>query len=202
MKKQIILFVIVFIIGFGGATFGIKKLKQINNAKNTISHQFGDVLDSLNHVKVYYNGAISNVKGRNTIKGYNLGLKYQCVEFVKRYYYEYYHHKMPDSYGNAKSFFNKSLKDASLNKARNLMQYSNPSKSKPQVGDLLVFDGSFFNEYGHVAILSAISKNEIEIIQQNGGKNAATRLKYPLLKTSEGLWLIKNKRLLGWLRKQ
>ncbi len=49
----------------------------------------GQQIDSLNGVYVYYNGSIDNVIGRNTTAdGYNLGLKYQCVEFVKRYYYE------------------------------------------------------------------------------------------------------------------
>ncbi|MDW5290896.1 hypothetical protein [Formosa sp. PL04] len=55
---------------------------------------------------------MGHVSGRNTTPdGYNLGLKYQCVEFVKGYYYEHYNHKMPDSYGHAKSFFNSGIKD-------------------------------------------------------------------------------------------
>ncbi|MFA0963395.1 hypothetical protein AB9P05_16445 [Roseivirga sp. BDSF3-8] len=51
------------------------------------------------------------VSGRNlTPDGYNLGLKYQCGEFMKRYYYLHLNHKMPDSYGHARDFFNPSLK--------------------------------------------------------------------------------------------
>ncbi|MFN6047371.1 MAG: hypothetical protein ACK45C_05080, partial [Bacteroidota bacterium] len=70
---------------------------------NPITHSIGDKLDSFNNVYVYYNGSISHVLERNISKdGYNLGLKFQCVEFVKRYYYQYYKHKMPDSYGHAK----------------------------------------------------------------------------------------------------
>src|SRR5690554_7449178 len=61
--------------------------------------EVGKAIDSLNNVLVYYNGDVGTVIGRNTRNGYNLGLKFQCVEFVKRYYYEFYNHEMPDSYG-------------------------------------------------------------------------------------------------------
>jgi hypothetical protein len=36
-------------------------------------------------------------------------------EFVKRYDYEHLGHKMPDSYGHAKQFFNAALSDGALN---------------------------------------------------------------------------------------
>ena len=59
---------------------------------------FGDKIDSLDGVYVFYNGSVSHTEGRNKSEdGYNLGLKYQCVEFVKRYYYMHFKHKMPDS---------------------------------------------------------------------------------------------------------
>ncbi len=78
-------------------------VKRINLNPN---FEIGQKVDSLNGVVVYYNGGVNHVADRNVTKdGYNLGLKYQCVEFVKRYYYEYFHHKMPDNYGNAKDFF-------------------------------------------------------------------------------------------------
>jgi hypothetical protein len=75
------------------------------------TYKFGQKIDDFNGVAVYYNGKISTVKGRNvTADLYNLGLKYQCVEFVKRYYYKKLNHKMPNSYGNAKDFVQESAK--------------------------------------------------------------------------------------------
>jgi surface antigen len=143
---------------------------------NPITRSIGDKVDSFNNVYVYYNGSIGHVLERHISKdGYNLGLKYQCVEFVKRYYYQYYKHKMPDSYGHAKDFFNKNLSDGAFNKGRNLRQFSNPSSTKPKIGDILVFDGHEFNPYGHVAIVTAVSNETIEIIQQNPGPNAPSR---------------------------
>ena len=69
-------------------------------------YHVGDIVDSYNGVPVYYNGDVGHVLERNTTSdGYNLGLKYQCVEFVKRYYYAHFDHKMPDAMGDAKDFF-------------------------------------------------------------------------------------------------
>lgn len=142
----------------------------------------GTKIDQLHGVAVYYNGRVGNVSGRNTSKdGYNIGLKYQCVEFVKRYYYQHFNHKMPDSYGHAKDFFDKSLADGSKNRRRNLTQYKNPSQTKPQVGDLIVFDRTKYNPYGHVAIISKVSKNRVQIIQQNPGPKGKSRESYPLI---------------------
>ncbi len=164
-------------------------------------HEIGDKIDSLNGVYVYYNGGVDNVTERNTSEdGYNIGLKYQCVEFVKRYYYEHYNHKMPDSYGHAKSFFDEKFADSTLNTTRNLIQFTNPSKSKPCIGDLIVFGGTVFNRYGHVAIISDVSDSQIEIIQQNPGPFAPSRVLFDLDSTG-GKWTIVNDHALGWLRK-
>jgi surface antigen len=163
------------------------------------SYGVGQEIDSFNGIPVYYNGWFSNIQGRNvTNDGYNLGLKYQCVEFVKRYYYEYFNHKMPDSYGHAKDFFDKSLRDGQKNKARNLFQYTNASRSKPKVSDLLIYKASTFNKFGHVSIVSRVSDDEIEIIQQNIGSQSRETFK---LIYSDGLWKIKSRLIVGWLRK-
>lgn len=184
----------LFILSFIAVPF----LKKFNfNNKYTV----GQTVDSLNGVPVYFNGGVDNVLDRSITKdGYNLGLKYQCVEFVKRYYYEYLHHKMPDSYGHAKDYFDKTLTDGQKNEKRNLTQYTNLSKTKPQISDLIIFSGTLFNRFGHVAIISNVSDNEVEIIQQNSGPFGKTREKFSV-KNINGKWKINNKRVLGWLRK-
>ncbi len=194
MKKALFLF--LSLIATSTLVFFLYKKNQIPSH----NYQIGDRLDSLNNVVVYYNGGMGNVSGRNTSPdGYNIGLKYQCVEFVKRYYYEYYKHKMPNAYGNAIDFFNKALKDGELNPDRNLIQYTNPSKSKPEVGDLIIMDATFSNEYGHVVIVSGVTANEVEIIQQNAGNPDHPRDVFDL-ELNDGLWEIDHSRILGWLR--
>ena len=176
---------------------GYKGIKKVNF--NTKYH-IGQKLDSIDNVYVYYNGGVDNVTERNTKDGYNLGLKYQCVEFVKRYYYEHYQHKMPDAYGHAKSFFDVNVSDGKINKRRNLIQYTNPSTLIPQKGDLIVFKGTLWNRYGHVAIISKVTETEIEIIQQNPGPFSSSREKIALVNQNNN-WKINNDRISGWLRK-
>ena len=197
-KKYIItILVLILLVLIGYLVF--KKAETFNPNKQFV---VGQKLDSLNGVYVFYNGGVGHIGERNTsADGYNIGLKYQCVEFVKRYYYEYYHHKMPDSYGNAKDFFDVSLNDGALNIKRNLIQYTNPSKQKPQVGDLVIYDGHIGNRFGHVAIVSQVRENEIEIIQQNPGPFAPSRVLFSLDSSITG-FKVSSERLLGWLRIQ
>ncbi len=163
-------------------------------------HDIGTAIDSIDGVKVYFNGETDHVQGKNlAADGYNIGLKWQCVEFVKRYYLEKFKHVMPDAYGNAKDFFDRSLPDASYNERRALVQYINPSLKKPEVDDIIVFEGHLTNKYGHIAIISRVSENKIEIIQQNPGPNSAPREMLDL-EFAEGRWKVMNKRVLGWMR--
>jgi surface antigen len=180
----------------------LAKLKnQLKTTDLNPSPSIGDKIDSLNGVYVFYNGSVDNVSGRNTTAdGYNLGLQYQCVEFVKRYYWQYLKHKMPDTYGHAKDFFAANLADGRLNTVRNLLQYTNPSTSAPQVNDLLVFSETDFNPYGHVAIVSKVDAAQIEIIQQNMGPFGSSRAVLPLVQES-GKWRVEETYALGWLRK-
>lgn len=197
MKKKIlvVLIICVFLV-FGG-------YKVVTNTNINQNHEIGEVLDSFDSVSVYYNGGVNHFLERNVTKdGYNLGLKYQCVEFVKRYYYQHLNHKMPDSYGHAKDFFNFNLADGELNKQRNLIQYRNGGKAPPEIGDIFVYRASITNPYGHVAIVSGVdfSKSEIEIIQQNPGPFSDSREIYSI-EHKDGKWFVINKRVLGWLHK-
>ncbi len=163
------------------------------------AHAPGDRLDEYNGVGVYYNGAINHVSGRlTTSDGYNLGLRYQCVEFVKRYYYQRFDHRMPNSMGNAKEFFSARVPHGALNAERMLVQYRNGAGTLPQEDDLIVFAPWAFNRYGHVAIVSAVGTDFIEVVQQNPGPFGTTRERYAL----EPQGRIAHSRALGWLRLQ
>ena len=163
-------------------------------------HAVGEQLDELNGVAIYYNGGVNTVQGRNqTQDGYNLGLRYQCVEFVKRYYFERHGHRMPDSYGHAKDFFDPQVSDGGLNAKRGMLQFTNGSTTPPQANDLLAFAPSLLNRYGHVAIIASVEKDTLQIAQQNPGPFASARENLPL-GHREGRWYIENDRVQGWLR--
>lgn len=165
------------------------------------SFEIGDKVDSLNGIYVYYNDSVEHVLDRNTTAdGYNIGLRYQCVEFVKRYYYDHLNHKMPNSYGHAKDFYVKGLADGTWVEDRGLYQYNNLSSAMPQINDLVVYDATRFNKYGHVAIISKVTETTVEIIQQNPGPVGPSRETYKLNK-DKGKWRIEHDKILGWLRK-
>ncbi|NNE25627.1 MAG: CHAP domain-containing protein [Saprospiraceae bacterium] len=163
------------------------------------SSEIGKIIDRYNGVPVYYNGEIGNVFGRNTTHdGYNLGLKYQCVEYVKRYYYYRLDHKMTDTYGHAKDFFDESLEDSEYNESRGLYQFANGSKFPPMEADILVFGATPHNPFGHIGIVTKIKEGKLQIIQQNVGRQS--RAEYRLLEIQDRHY-IEDKYVLGWLRK-
>ncbi len=163
-------------------------------------HAVGEQVDELNGVAIYYNGGGNTVQGRNlTQDGYNLGLRYQCVEFVKRYYFERHGHRMPDTYGHAKDFYDPNVSDGGMNAKRAMSQFTNGSIMPPQADDLLVFAPSLLNRYGHVAIIASVDTNTLQIAQQNPGPFGSSRETIPL-SYHEGRWHIRNDRVQGWLR--
>ncbi len=172
-----------------------------NSKRSKSSGKVGIKVDAYKGIAIYDNGAVRNVSGRNTTAdGYNLGLKYQCVEFVKRFYYYHYDHKMPDSYGHARDFYNRSVPDGGYNKQRALTQYSQGSSTKPKANDLIIFGPTPYNEFGHVAIISKVSGSQVEIAQQNPGKGNSSRASYSL-SFNNGRWSVGNQYVMGWLRK-
>jgi hypothetical protein len=189
------------IIALGLVVIGVSVWYGIHTGKAIVPglappHRPGDALDSLHGVVVFHNDGMRATHGRHVVDGYNVGLKYQCVEFVKRYYLEHFGHRMPNSYGNAKDFFDTTLVDGAMNTDRGLLQFSNPSRTKPRPGDLVVYDAWAGNTFGHVAIISAVDHGEVEVIQQN---TRSTRNTFDLDHT-DGRWRIDNGRIAGWLR--
>ena len=157
----------------------------------------GRVLDSYRDVPVYDNGLLFfRSHGKNYAPdGYYYGQKWQCVEFIKRFYHDAKHHKMPDVMGHAKSFFDEAVLDGGLNSRRGLIQYRNGSAERPRPDDLLVFADT---KYGHVGIVTDAQESTIEIIQQNILGHTRQRLSLTL---SNGHYFVTTPRTpAGWLR--
>lgn len=167
------------------------------SAVNNINRKIGDEVDSYKGIPVYFNGMDYNKSyGQNySSDGYYYGYKWQCVEFIKRFYYDVYKHKMPDSYGNAKDYFNEAVPQGGLNKSRDMLQYKNGESESPKPDDLLVFTDKTF---GHVAIITKVDGDKITVIQQNVyGKSRDT---YNLKKVNGKYYVGTSRKPAGWLR--
>ena len=158
----------------------------------------GKVLDSYRSVSVYDNGLLYfRSYGKHYAQdGFYYGQKWQCVEFIKRFFHDAKHHNMPDGMGHAKSFFDDKLPDGALNPRRGLLQHRNGSSEQPRPDDLLVFTDT---KYGHVAIVTQVSADSVEIIQQN--ILAGTRRRLTLAATNGHYFITAPRVPAGWLRK-
>lgn len=201
MKKALLLLLVLAILAAGGLWLSAR---PGHSGMSEGSRRVGDKIDEFQGVAVYYNGRVGNVSGRNSAPdGYNIGQKYQCVEFVKRYFLEARGHKMPNPWGHARDFFNPALADGALNLDRGLRQYKNGGRTRPEPGDLLVLAGHIANRHGHVGIICAVGENYAEMIQQNPGPREPSRVKIPLRRMPDAdaeRWQLDNRRVLGWLR--
>jgi len=196
MKKTPLIYVIILLlIPYLYYTFMIS-----NNPID--KYNVGDAMDSVNHVIVYYNGGIAHEAGENTAAdGYVFGVKHKSKEFVNRYYYEHFNHKMPSTAGKPSEYFLPKVKDGYWNKERRLTQYHNPSKEIPKVGDIVILKRTLLDGNGQLGIVTKVNEKEVEIIQQNPGPSTQARRTHKLIKTRKGLYKIKGRLILGWLRK-
>ncbi|MDR3585731.1 MAG: CHAP domain-containing protein [Desulfosporosinus sp.] len=157
----------------------------------------GKIIDNYKSVPVYYNGpdCTKDKEESFSLDGYYCGLKWQCVEFVKRFYYVAKHHRMPDGFGNAKDFFDPFLSQGGLNQQRGLKQYINGGNEKPEPDDILVFTDP---PYGHVAIVTKVTTNTLEVIQQNV---KSSRQVFTLSVINHHFFVGTSWKPVGWLRK-
>lgn len=102
------------------------------------------------------------------------GLQYQCVEYVRRFYHlvkgiETREGMMEKRWGgDAGTYFKAAA-------GKGLDAFENGGAASPLPDDILVFRGG---PYGHVAIITAVSDDHIEFIEQNLSPTGIGRLAY------------------------
>ncbi len=89
---------------------------------------------------------------------YNEGFGIQCVALVSKYC-DYL--GVPHIYGNAKDYVSSALPAG----------WSRLAGAAPQPGDVAIWTGGYYAQYGHVAIVLSANGNSFEVIDQNGGGN-------------------------------
>lgn len=182
---------------------GLVVLEVMNNQRSGVkgdeegSALIGAKIADYQGVPAYQNGTKIEVShGKHYANdGYYYGQKWQCVEYVKRFYYDALKHRMPNVWGHAADFFDPETEHGAINSARGLVQYKNGNNVAPKPDDLLVFrhDG-----FGHVAIITKVTKNTIEVIQQN--VHGSPTSVHTLTRGKEGYTVGEKHQPAGWLR--
>ena len=134
------------------------------------------------------------------------GIKYQCVELVRRWLIEKYNLTFP-SINNAYEIFNLEYlyRINSITKLIRWISITNGNYIKPDIGAILVWNNNGDFKYtGHVAIITNIIDNIVYIAEQNyenkkwnKGCNWSRQL---LLTFTNGNYIIhdKNGTIMGW----
>ncbi|MDW8350187.1 MAG: CHAP domain-containing protein [Verrucomicrobiae bacterium] len=131
--------------------------------------------------------------------GYYYGQKWQCVEFVKRFFYQAKGHRMPEVMGHAIDFWDEEVEDGGMNEARGLRQYRNGGAVAPAADDLLVVA---WTRYGHVAVISEVNRGAgyVEVVQQN--VRGRTRERWAYRVEAGQHWVGEEGEVVGWMRKE
>jgi len=140
------------------------KADAFAQAAATASMAYGSYLGSFNGVAIYSNGSNGYYSGStNAVNGYTTGIKWQCVEFTTRYFWQKFGRKIGG--GNANTQFSNAL-------AKGLNRAPNGSSNGPQAGNLICSNGG---SYGHCAIVASVnpSAGYLAVVEQNWANNGA-----------------------------
>ncbi len=120
---------------------------------------FDVLLGTYNGVEIRSNEtATYNSRTNNSVGGVITGLKWQCVEFVRRYYLQTYDINLRSMYtGDANTWFDHA---ADMNLAAN----PQGSTVRPEIGDILTSDGG---PSGHIAIIRSVTDSQVCVAEQN-----------------------------------
>jgi CHAP domain len=151
----------------------------------------GIEMGSLDGIPVYFNNADTGNFGRNAAKdGYDYGLKWQCVEFIRRYYHDVLGVSF-SAKGHARDYY---LDAAS----HGLTAFENENLEKPKRNDLFV---AHYGDTGHIGVISEVTDTTVTIAQQNFAMiPVQTYSLIKIIKDGKTYWKI-NHRMYGWCRK-
>ncbi len=179
--------------------FALKTADEVPNwspLSRVVSGGYGAVVGEYNGVTAYSNGDNNYYSwDYNTVDSYNSGMKWQCVEYVNRYYYLIYGSQIRIPGTNAIDYYDTASE-------RGLVAYSNGGTTPPQLGDILCSGGG---SYGHVAIVRGVTSNSVHVIHQNWTNTKDDNDKSVGMAVSDGHYTLdgfsSSYPVQGWLRR-
>jgi surface antigen len=162
------------------------------------SVKFGAYLGAFNNVLVFSNGHSDYVSMKDNLVGtVNLGTKWQCVEYVRRFYLGSFGVDLSQFHrGDANTWFDSADR-------MKLRRFQNGGTAPPQGGDILASDGG---SHGHLAIVRSVTPTEVCTVQQNFSNDALDLNRCLPLTATSGRYLVRSfdtngtYAVRGWLR--
>jgi surface antigen len=148
----------------------VQKISWSTSSTNQTNLAFGSIYGYIGNTAVYSNGPKYTSTTRSYLNGVDLGYQFQCVEMVRRFYYQFYNKQMGAGY-NALNFYGNAWRWG-------MTAYANGGGMAPKPGDVLCFNGNAGGGYGHVAIIVEVGSDYIIIGQQNVYKDTHVGKKY------------------------
>jgi len=169
---------------------------SVNGQVEASGLSFGTQVGEYNGVTAYSNYEIDYVSDEyNYVDAYNTGMKWQCVEYVNRYYYIVYGMEIRIPGTNAEDYYDTASD-------RGLVAYPNGDTTSPQPGDVLCSNGGTL---GHVAIVREVEGDSLHVIHQNWANTEADNDKTISMSVSDGHYTVSgfsgSYPVQGWLRK-
>lgn len=163
---------------------------------------FGSYLGQFRAVSVYSNETVSRYQCyytsdcKNYVGGVYTGVKWQCVEYVRRYYLTVFRTDLAARWTGDAYYWYENATAMGLDRHQNGV-----SQSAPQVGDILASKDTSTG-VGHVAIVKRVTDNRLYTAQQNFSNDAADLDKELILtRNSNGTYTVSGYAgIQGWLR--
>lgn len=137
----------------------VEKISYSSASPNQTKLPFGSIYGYIGNTAVYSNGPTYGSSSYNSVEGYSTGLRYQCVELCRRFYFQYYGKKMGAD-ANAKDFFSKCS-------SWNMTAFANGGVMAPKPGDILCYNEKAGGGMGHVEPIVEVGPDYVIVVRQN-----------------------------------
>jgi hypothetical protein len=199
MKKYIVIFMTILLASscyfYGGNIY------PGNYGDDTGEFIVKNSLGETYSIKSYSNGEVkfaSHENNYNSSTNFNYGMKWQCVEYVNRFYYDVFGINV--SGGNGNTYFTRLIDESKfvVNNNGKLNKNGEPNK-KPKVGDILCF--STPEPFGHVGIIREVTDDEVIMVNQNFSNTSNDNSIIYKYKFENNLYTIieKSMKIQGWI---
>jgi len=177
---------------------------SIGESGGTSAFGLGEEIDSFCSIPNYSNGNNGGTCCWGGLHGSSpYGYKWQCTEFAFRFICQHYDSILgcaasgkTQKYGNAWEWYDNIYNNPVLGL---LERYpNNATTSPPRPGDLLIFDRTTSNSYGHVAVVRDVAADYVAVIEQNVASTSRDGFHAHTLYETNGVYRVTG--ALGWLR--